>query len=458
MAFRDMRAFLDLLRERGELEDVDGEIDLADVGKALKQTSHRQGPALMFNRNGTEFPLVAGLYSTRAKALLAFEATEETIIKKVMDGLEAPISPTMFEGPPPCQEEVMVGEDIDITRFPIPVYSPNDGGAYITPGMVVSKDPETGIPDIGHYRFMVIGRDTLTFDAQPAHRFGKHLAKYEKLGIKPKAALIIGLDPVLAYTGPLQVPDDTNDWALAGGLRGAPVELAKTLTAEVDVPAYAEVVIEFEVNFTELLPEGPLGEYTGYYDAAGKTSPSAKITAITHRKRPIFQGLLTGKPVTENHILKQIPFEVSFFRNLKRLFPTVEQVAFPASGGVSFYVVIAMRPRFAGEARQAILAAMSMNARPKWVVVVDADVDAHNSSEVEWALSFRVQPARDVFMVEGTPGGPADPSHPFVDKRPPSELTSSSVGIDATRPFGEHFPEVADVPGWREFVIPRLPR
>ena len=120
--------------------------------------------------------------------------------------------------------------------------------------------------------------------------------------------------------------------------------------------------------------------------------PVARITAITHRKKPIFQGLLTGKPVTENHILKQIPFEASFLKTLKRQFPTIESVSVRASAGVSFYVVISMTPRFAGEARQVILAAMSSNIRPKWVVIVDPDIDVHSSAEVEWAMAFRVQP------------------------------------------------------------------
>ncbi len=456
MPYQDLREFLDALRRKKELADVHGAVHLDDVGKALKQTYHNQGPALIFRNNGTDFPLVAGLYSTRSKAMIAFEASEQTIVGQLQHGLSNPIPPCIYAGSPPCQDHVLTGDKIDITRFPVPRYSPRDGGAYITPGIVVSKDPETGIPDIGHYRFMINGTSIMSFDAQPSHRFGKNLSKYQRLGLKATAALVIGVDPVIAYTCQFQVSDTTNDWEVAGGLRRAAVELATCKTIDMEVPATAEVVIEFEVDFNRELPEGPLGEYTGYYDAHGKTAPAARITAITHRDKPYFQGLLTGKPITENHILKQIPFETSFFHTLKRQFPTLESVAFPASGGVSFCVVLAMRQRFAGEARQAILAAMSMNVRPKWVIVVDPDIDVHNSSEVEWAMCFRVQPSRDVFVVDGTPGGPADPSHPLVDKRPPSHLLSSSVGIDATLPYGESFPDVADVPGWREYVIPYL--
>src|SRR5215218_3799575 len=429
MPYQDFRQFLDVLRQHGELIDINRPIALDEVGKALKQAYARGRPAVSFNNNGTDFPLVCGVYSSRCQALLAFQTDEKNILQKVLDGL-------------------------DIRRFPIPTYSPKDGGPYITPGIVVSKDPETGVPDIGHYRFLILGKDTFSFSAQPFHRFGKNLAKCQKMGVTPKAALVIGVDPILAYTCQVQVSDTTNDWEVAGGLRGAPVELTKCKTCDVEVPTTAEVVIEFEVDMDNLVMEGPLGEYTGYYTPA-TMKPVARITAITHRRDPIFQGLLTGKPVTENHILKQIPFEASFLKTLKRQFPTIESVSVRASAGVSFYVVISMTQRFAGEARQVILAAMSSNIRPKWVTIVDPDIDVHSSAEVEWAMAFRVQPQKDVIIVGDIPAGPSDPSIDDPTRARPMR-TASSIGIDATRPFGKPFSEVADVPGWEDFDMPEL--
>lgn len=456
MPYRDFRDFLSVLRKHGELVDIDRPIGLDDVGKALKKSAAGRGPALMFNRNGTDYPLVGGVYSTRSKALLAFQATEESLFEKVVTGLNRQVAPIMIKGQAPCQEHVVVGDDIDVTRFPIPIYSPKDGGRYITAGIVVSKDPENGVPDIGHYRFMVINKNTMSFLTEPHHRLGKNLAKHKRLGIGVQGALVIGVDPVLAYTCQFQVPDDTNDWFVAGGLRGAPVELVKCRSVDIDVPATAEVVIEFEVDQANEYPEGPLGEHTGYYDAMCKPQPAALITAITHRQNPIFQGLLTGKPITENHILKQVPFEASFYSMLKRQFPTLERVSLRASGSVSYYIVIAMRPRFAGEARQAILAALSSNIRPKWVIAVDPDVDVHDSAEVEWAMSFRVQPRRDIVILDQMPRGGCDPSVANPEDKPVWQLLSSAVGIDATCPLDQAYPEVADVPGWREFELPEL--
>jgi 4-hydroxy-3-polyprenylbenzoate decarboxylase/2,5-furandicarboxylate decarboxylase 1 len=453
MPYQDFRQFLDVLRQQGELIDVERPIALADIGKAMKQSYMRQGPAIVFKNTGTEFPLVCGVYATRNKALLAFQADEKSILQKVLDGLDNPVAPVMVNGAAPCHE-VVIKDGIDITKFPIPTYSPKDGGPYITPGIVVSKDPETGIPDIGHYRFLILGKDTFSFSAQPNHRFGKHLAKCQKLGLTPRAALIIGVDPILAYTCQVQATDTTNDWEVAGGLRGAPVELTRCKTCDLEVPATAEVVIEFEVDMAKTVMEGPLGEYTGYYTPAS-LKPVGRILAITHRRNPIFQGLLTGKPVTENHILKQIPFEASFLRALKRQFPTVEAVSVRASAGVSFYAAIAMTQRYAGEARQVILAAMASNIRPKWTIIVDPDIDVHSSAEVEWALAFRTQPIKDTIIVGDIPSGPSDPSIDDPTKPRPMR-TASAIGVDATRPFGKPFSEVADVPGWEDFEMPEL--
>jgi 4-hydroxy-3-polyprenylbenzoate decarboxylase/2,5-furandicarboxylate decarboxylase 1 len=454
MAFDDFRSFVHCLRAAGEVVEINRPIALDDVGKVMKRAQAQSSPSVIFNENGTGFPLICGVYGDRRKALIAFETSSSELFQKVLRGLDNPIPPRVIDGPPPCQDVVLQGADIDLNALPVPQYSPVDGGAYITPGIVVSKDPETGIPDIGHYRFLILSKNTFSFSAQPFHRFGKNLAKYKKLGQKARAALVIGVDPILAYTCQVQVSDTTNDWHVAGGLRGAPVELTKCVTSDLHVPATSEFVIEFEVDMDDLVMEGPLGEYTGYYTPPSP-KPVATVLAITHRQSPMFQGLLTGKPITESHLLKQIPFEASLYRTLKAQYPTITDISVRASAGVSFYVVIAMQPRFAGEPRQVILSAMATNVRPKWVIIVDPDIDVHRSSDVEWAMAFRVQPARDAIVIDHIPAGPSDPSidDPKIDR---PMRTASAIGIDATRPFGKPFSQVADVPGWAEFEVPEL--
>lgn len=455
MPFADLREFLSVLEREREIVHVDRPVDLnLEVGRALRQAYARGGPAVLFSDTGTPFALVAGLYSTRKKAALAFETTEADLTAKVISGLANPIAPELIAGNAAVQEVIETGDDIDLRRYPVPTYSPDDGGPFITPGIVVSKDPQTGIADIGHYRFQVMDGSTMSFLAQPFHRFGKHLAKARQMGMSTyEAALVVGADPILAYACQVQTSDTTDDFAVAGGLRGAPVELVQAATIDVDVPAGAEVVFEMEIDLNEMVEEGPLGEYTGYYTPAS-LKPVARVKAITRRPRPYFQGLLTGKPVTENHILKQVPFEASMYRSLHERFPTLSSVSVRASAGVSFYMVLGIQPRYAGEARQAIMAAMASNVRPKFVIAVDPDIAVASSAEVEWALAFRVQPERDVFVIGGMPAGPLDPSVPESER--PDMRLSSAVGIDATRGVGQPFAKVADVEGWQDYPFPEL--
>ncbi|OKH79476.1 hypothetical protein EB75_24310 [Mycobacterium sp. ST-F2] len=472
MPFDDFRSFLTALRAQGQLIEVDRPVALElEVAKAMRKSAATGGPAIVFNNNGTQFPLVGGIYNSRAKALLAYGCTEENAFGDIVNRLKTRIPPKYVDDGP-VHENVILGDDIDLSILPVPKYSPDDGGPYITPGIVVSHDPETGVPDIGHYRCEIIDSKTMTLMAIPNHRFAKNQAKARAMGHKTfRASLVIGVDPMIAYSGPIQVPEDTNDWEVVGGMRGAAVELVKCRTNDVSVPAHAEVVIEFEVDFTETVTEGPLGEYTGYYTPASQ-KPLVRPTAITHRNGAYFQALLTGRPTTENHILKQLSFEASFFDMMRQQFPTIEKVSIPASGGVYFRVVISMRQRYAGEARSLILAAMGSNLRPKQVVVVDPDIDVYDSEQVEWAMAFRTQPARDVIIIDSLPGGPLDPT--ADESLPQDQRTGSAIGMDATYPYGtivkkvgdvcgpaleEHggrVVEVADVPGWREYDFPEL--
>ena len=477
MPFQDFREFLGALRSAGELLELDRAVSPElEVAKAMRKSAAVSGPAIVFKNNGTTFPLVSGVYNTRSKALIALQTTEANVFDRVLRGMSTRIPPIVVTDAP-VHEHVVMADDVDLSKLPVAKYSPDDGGPYITAGIVVSKDPETGIPDIGHYRFEVIDKQIMSFLALPNHRFGRHLAKARRLGHTTfHAALVIGVDPVMAYTCPIQVPDGTNDFEVVGGMRGAALQLVRCKTIDVEVPAHAELVFELEIDFSKEAFEGPLGEFTGYY-TPGSKKPIARIKAITHRNNAYFQALLTGVPPTENHILKQLPYEASYFAMLKAQHPTLASVAFPASGGAAFYLVISMKQRYAGEARHAILTAIASSQRPKIVVVVDPDIDVRNPDQVEWAITFRSQPARDVIVIDGLPGGTLDPS--IDGSLPLDRRVGSAMGIDATFPFGageqkaadvpagevcgpavaEHgheFFKVADVPGWQEFDFPEL--
>lgn len=456
MAFKDLREFMAACQ--ADVIEVNRYVNLdLEMGKALRKNYAHKSSIIVFHENGTEYPVVAGIFGNRERALKAFNATNETINDIFINGLNKPIAPVLVQNAP-CQEVVITGEDIDITKLPIPKFADTDGGPYLTAGITVSRDPETGATDVGHFRFQVHDKNHFGYFAQPFHRFGKNVLKAKAQGKdRLEAAIVIGTEPVLGYTCQIkQVADDTDDFYLCGGLRGEAVELVKCKTIDLEVPATAEFVIEIEVIFDEMQNrmEGPLGEYTGYMTPA---SPKhvCRVKAITHRKNPYFQVLLTGKPVTENHILKNIPFEASFMNAIKKQYPTVKDVAITPSGGVQLYMAISMAQRYAGEARSLILNAMSSNVRPKWIIVTDPDIDVHNSAEVEWAMAFRTNPAKDLIIVGGVPSAPLDPSSTNGELL--ALRTNDTVGVDATLPFGDkEFPEVADVKGWKDYDFPEL--
>ena len=265
MAFSDFRDFLDALRKAGELLEVDRFVSPElEVAKAMRKSASVSGPAVVFKNNGTAFPLVGGVYNTRSKALIALQATEKDVFDKVLHGMATRIPPVVVADGP-VHENVIAADAVDLSKLPVPKHSPDDGGRYITPGIIVSKDPETGVPDIGHYRFEVVDKQTFTFLALPNHRFALNMAKARRLGRTTfQAALLIGVDPVIAYSCPIEVPDGTNDFEVVGGMRGAALELVRCKTIDVEVPARAEMVFELEVDFTKEAFEGPLGEFTGY--------------------------------------------------------------------------------------------------------------------------------------------------------------------------------------------------
>ena len=210
-------------------------------------------------------------------------------------------------------------------------------------------------------------------------------------------------------------------------------------------PAGAEFVVEGVIRPDAMQAEGPFGEFTGYYGPA-EQNPVIEVTAITHRRNPIFLAGLTGVPTTDNHVLKAFAYESTLYEDLHRTFPEVTAVAFPDWGGTQYVAIVAVRQRYKGQARHLLLAALGHASRPKWVIVVDDDIDVHDTERVLWAMVTRGQPAEDIVTVDRVAGGPLDPS------APEKELISV-LGFDATRPFGRPFPEVVEVPGADEFRL-----
>ena len=436
MPFKDLREFLSLLEQKGDLLRTRKSVDVKfEISSYIRKTSDERGPALLFeNVKNFTMPVVGGLFATRERAFLALETSPQDYVNKFQDALEH-LMPPRLVARAPCKEVIHTGSNVDLTQLPIPIFSERDPAPFITLGLSISRDPKTGGKNTSIYRLQLKGRNRLGIMAQHLVR---QLIEAESLGKGLPIAIAIGTDPVLPLATQWMAPYGTDELALAGALRGEPVEVVRAETIDLEVPATAEIVIEGTVLPNVREQEGPFGEVSGYYTPANP-KPIIEVSAITHRKNPIYQAALTGMPTTENHVLKQLPLEATFYWTLKKEFPGVKAVHFPAAGTVGMICVISMKQAYECEARN-VIATMMGTRRNKITIVVDDDVDLYDMEKVLWAIATRTQADEDVIIFPRVVATAMDPS---VRKL----RVGSALGIDATKPFGQPFPEMVTVPG-----------
>ncbi len=437
MPFRDLREFIVLLEEKRDLLRVKKPVDSKfGISAYIRKTSDLHGPAILFeNVGGFNIPVVGGVFASRERAFLALECDQETYVNKFLLALERLVPPRLVTTGP-CKEVIHKGADVDLTALPVPIFSEKDPCPFITLGIVISRDPETRQKNTSIYRLQVKGPKRLGINAP--QQLSRQLSRSAEMGKGLPVAIAIGTDPVIPLATQWQAPYGTDEMELAGALRGDAVEVVKGETVDLEVPATAEIVIEGTILPNVREEEGPFGEDTGYYTPA-YPKPVIEVSAITHRQNPIYQAALAGMPTTENHILKQIPMEATYYWELKRQHPGVTAVHFPAAGTVGFIVVIAMKQAQECEARN-VIATMLGSRRNKIIIVVDDDVDLYDMEKVLWAVATRCQPDEDVVIFPRLVGSPLDPS---VRKL----RVSSGLGIDATKPLGRPFPEMVIIPG-----------
>lgn len=435
MPFNDLREFITFLESQGELIRTKKPVDVKyEISAYVRKTSDVQGPALLFdNVKDFAMPVLGGVFATRKRAFLALETSNEDYVNKFQNALDHLVAPKLVTNAP-CKEVVIKGQDVDLYKLPVPIFSEKDPAPFITLGLCMSRDPKGG-KNTSIYRLQLKGRNRLGIMAQHLVR---QLMEAESAGKGLPIAIAIGTDPVLPLATQWMAPYGTDELALAGSLRGGPVEVVKAETSDLEVPATAEIIIEGMVLPNVREEEGPFGEVSGYYTPSNP-KPVIEVTAITHRKNPIYQAALTGMPTTENHILKQLPLEATYYWQLKKEFPGVTAVHFPAAGTVGMTCVIAMKQAYECEARN-LIAAMIGTRRNKITVVVDDDVDITDMEKVWWAITTRTQADEDVIVFPRVVATAMDPS---VRKL----RVGSSLGIDATVPFGQRFPEIVKVPG-----------
>jgi len=438
MSFSDLRTFINALEEAGDLIRIDEEIETKHgIAAYIRKTSDISGPALFFERvKGFSIPVVGGLFAHRRRAVMALNTTSEEAVSTFLAARDN-LLPTRIVKSGPCKEVICVGKEADLLRLPVPTYCADDSGPYITAGVVISKDPEDGSKNASIYRMEVKGKRRLGVLSEPPHHLGIHFRSAEALGKPLEVAVALGVAPGVLIATQWEAPYGVDELTLAGALQGKAIDVVKCETVDLEVPATAEIVIEGKMLPKVRENEGPFGEYTGYYTEA-YPKPVIEVTAITHRRNPIYLAMLTGMPTTENQVIKMIPMEASAYALLKQRFPGVKAVHFPGAGGTGLMGIVSLQQHAKNEAR-AVLATMLGAQGNKIVVVVDDDVDIFDLEKVVWAICTRCQADRDLLVVPRMMGWQLDPSAEEIG-------TYAVMGIDATRPYGVPFDKVAEVP------------
>ena len=439
--FEDLRGYLGHLEERGQLKRVADEVDTKyDIAAGIRKTSDIEGPALLYEnvRNFAGWRVLGGLFATRKLIALGLGVPEDQLLDRYLTLEDKRIAPaTVSTGP--VKEIKWTGADIDLHKLPIVTHAGKDIGAYVTIGVQVGKDPDNGARNLSIHRMLLLGKDRLSLWAPPDHHLGRMILKAEEKKRGLEVATAIGVEPAIVIGSQAKVPYGVDEYHVAGGLRGAPVELVRCETIDVEVPAAAEIVIEGVTVPGERVADGPYGEYPGCYSEA-KQAPVLKVTAITMRKNPIYQTALTGMPVTENHTLIEYANAAVIYREAMKIVPEVRDVYVTPGGTFRHHVVVSIKKRHDDEARNLILALLALGIGLKQVTVVDDDIDIRNPTEVEWALSTRMQPDRDLIVIPRLACSTLDPSVP-------KPRSTAGWGIDATVP-------VADRAKYEKVLIP----
>lgn len=451
MAYRDFQDFLARLEREGELKHirvpVDPYLEITEVAdRVMKQPGG--GPALLFDQPaGKQIPLAINVFGSRKRMSMALGVSDlEEIACEIQEMLkpEAPaglmnaartllpklavlskMPPRQERGPGRCQEVVLLEDAVDLDRLPILHCWPEDGGRYITLPLVFTHDPNTGKRNVGMYRVQVFDKRTTAMHWQ-MHKVGaEHARQSAERQQKIDVAICLGGDPALTYAATAPLPPGIDEMLFAGFLRKRPVTLVKAKTVDLSVPEDAEIVIEGRIDPRELRMEGPFGDHTGYYSLAD-LYPVLHISAITHRKNPVYPATIVGRPPMEDGWLGKAT-ERLFLPLLRLTLPEVVDMNLPVEGIFHNIALVSIRKRYPGHAFKVMHALWGLGQAmfTKILLVFDQDVNVQDVSECLWRLGNNIDPERDMCLVRG----PID----VLDHASRALGFGSKIGFDCTR-------------------------
>jgi 4-hydroxy-3-polyprenylbenzoate decarboxylase len=452
MSYADLREFLAQLEAKGDLKRITAPVSpRLEMTEICDRVLRADGPALLFERPaGHEIPVLGNLFGSVRRVAAAMGVEDAAALRdigKLLAYLKEPEPPKglrdLWDKFPlfrqvlnmapktrssaPCQEIVREGGDVDLAQLPVQTCWPDDAGPLITWGLTVTRGPAKPRQNLGIYRQQVIGRNRVIM-RWLAHRGGAldyrdHIsASKEPFPV----AVALGADPATMLAAVTPIPDTLSEYQFAGLLRGARTELAKCLGSDLQVPASAEIVLEGVIHPADTAEEGPHGDHTGYYNDAERF-PVLTVQRITQRRSPLYHSTYTGKPPDEPAILGMALNEL-FVPLLTRQFPEIVDFYLPPEGCSYRLAVVSMKKQYPGHAKRVMFGVWSFLRQfmyTKFIVVCDDDVDVRDWKEVIWALTTRVDAARDCLVVESTPID-------YLDFASPVAGLGSKMGIDAT--------------------------
>ena len=454
MAYKDLREFIAALEARGELKriktEVDPELEITEITDRVSKMEGRKNVALLFeNVKGSSMPVLMNAFGSYDRMALALGVEKlDDVADELREMLKLPyislqnkmnvvtmlpmikraINFPKYVKSAPCQE--VVEENPSLDDIPILKCWPQDGGPFITLPLVFTKNPATGKRNVGMYRLQKYDSKTTGMHWH-IHKNGAENFRdtKEKGADKIEAAVAIGTDPVLTYAATAPLPRDIDEMVFAGFLRHKSVEMVKCKTVDIEVPAHAEIILEGYVKTDELRREGPFGDHTGYYSLADDY-PVFHITAITHRKNPIYAATIVGKPPMEDCYIAKATERI-FLPLLQQMLPEVVDINMPLEGVFHDCVIVAIKKQFPMHARKVMHALWGMGQmmNVKMIIVVDAHVNVQDLKEVWWRVYNNIDAKHDLEIVEG----PLD----VLDHSSPMAKWGAKLGIDATKTWVE---------------------
>lgn len=453
MKYKDLRDFIAQLEQRGELVRISQTVDpVLEMTEIADRTLRGGGPALLFeNPKGYTIPVLANLFGTPKRVALGMGQDDVGALREVgkllaflkepepPKGLKdafskLPIFKQVLNMSPKqvkkaaCQQVVLSGEQVDLTKLPVMTCWPGDAAPLITWGLTVTKGPHKERQNLGIYRQQVLGKNKVIM-RWLSHRGGAlDFFEWQKAhpGQRFPVAVALGADPATILGAVTPVPDTLSEYGFAGLLRGDNTEVVKCISNDLQVPASAEFVLEGYIEPGELAPEGPYGDHTGYYNEVDNF-PVFTVTHITHREDPIYHSTYTGRPPDEPAILGVALNEV-FVPILQKQFPEITDFYLPPEGCSYRLAVVTMKKQYPGHAKRVMMGVWSFLRQfmyTKFVIVCDDDINARDWQDVIWAITTRMDPARDTTLVENTPID-------YLDFASPVSGLGSKMGMDAT--------------------------